>query len=84
VTLVTDPAITALAAINLFRYATIPTAKTLASYATTFVAIILPSYATICLTNPRFEINDLKLMIWNLRLLMITNAYQPRFEISDY
>ena len=23
-------------------------------------------------------------MIWNPRLLMITNAYQPRFEISDY
>ena len=22
-------------------------------------------------------------MIWNPRLLMITNAYQPRFEISD-
>jgi len=40
--------------------------------------------ASICLTNPRFEINDLKSMIWNPRLLMITNAYQPRFEISDY
>ena len=40
--------------------------------------------ASICLTNPRFEINDLKSMIWNSRLLMITNAYQPRFEISDY
>jgi hypothetical protein len=40
--------------------------------------------ASICLTNPRFEINDLKSMIWNLCLLMITNAYQPRFEISDY
>ena len=39
--------------------------------------------ASICLTNPRFEINDLKSMIWNPRLLMITNAYQPRFEISD-
>ena len=30
--------------------------------------------ASICLTNPRFEINDLKSMIWNPRLLMITNA----------
>ena len=40
--------------------------------------------ASICLTNPCFEINDLKSMIWNPRLLMITNAYQPRFEISDY
>jgi hypothetical protein len=40
--------------------------------------------ASIYLTNPRFEINDLKSMIWNLRLLVITNAYQPRFEISDY
>ena len=38
--------------------------------------------ASICLTNPRFEINDLKSMIWNPRLLMITNAYQPHFEIS--
>jgi hypothetical protein len=46
-TLVTDPAITALAAINLFRYATIPTTKALASYATTSVATILASYATI-------------------------------------
>ena len=40
--------------------------------------------ASIYLTNPCFEINDLKSMIWNPRLLMITNAYQPRFEISDY
>jgi hypothetical protein len=40
--------------------------------------------ASICLTNPHFEINDLKSMIWNPCLLMITNAYQPRFEISDY
>ena len=44
---------------------------------------VLPE-ASICLTNPHFEINDLKSMIWNPRLLMITNAYQPRFEISDY
>ena len=44
---------------------------------------VLPE-ASICLTNPRFEINDLKSMIWNSRLLIITNAYQPRFEISDY
>jgi hypothetical protein len=51
VTLVTDPAITALAAINLFRYATIPTTKTLASYTTTSVAIILASYATISITT---------------------------------
>jgi hypothetical protein len=40
--------------------------------------------ASIFLTNSRFKINDLKLMIWNLHLLMITNAYQPCFEISDY
>jgi hypothetical protein len=50
-TLVTDPAITALAAINLFRYATIPTTKALASYAITSVAIILASYATISITT---------------------------------
>ena len=43
---------------------------------------VLPE-ASICLTNPRFEINDLKSMIWNPRLLMITNTYQPCFEISD-
>ena len=49
-TLVTDPAITTLAAINPFRYATIPTTKTLASYVTTPVAIILASYATISIT----------------------------------
>jgi hypothetical protein len=47
VTLVTDPAITALAAINPFRYATIPTMEALASYANTSVATILASYATI-------------------------------------
>ena len=40
-TLVTDPVITALAAINPFRYATIPTTKALASYATTSVTIIV-------------------------------------------
>ena len=51
VTLVTDPAITTLAAINPFRYATIPTTKALASYATTFVATILASYATISITT---------------------------------
>jgi hypothetical protein len=50
-TLITDPAITALTAINLFRYATIPTTKALASYATTSVAIILASYATISITT---------------------------------
>ena len=50
-TLVTDPAITTLAAINPFRYATIPTTKALASYATTSVAIILASYATISITT---------------------------------
>ena len=49
--LVTDPAITALAAINPFRYATIPTTKALASYVTTFVATILASYATISITT---------------------------------
>ena len=48
---VTDPAITALAAINPFRYATIPITKALASYATTSVAIILASYATISITT---------------------------------
>ena len=51
VTLVTDPVITALAAINPFRYATIPTTKALASYATTSVTIILASYATISITT---------------------------------
>ena len=50
-TLVTDPTITALATINLFHYATIPTTKALASYATTSVAIILASYATIFITT---------------------------------
>ena len=50
-TLVTDPAITALAAINPFRYATIPTTKALASYATTSVATILASYTTISITT---------------------------------
>jgi hypothetical protein len=51
VTFVTDPAITALAAINPFRYTTIPAMKALASYATTSVAIILASYATISITT---------------------------------
>ena len=50
-TLVTDPAITALAAINPFRYATIPTTKALASYVTTSVAIILASYAITSITT---------------------------------
>jgi hypothetical protein len=50
-TLVTDPAITALAAINPFRYVTIPTTKALASYVTTSVATILASYATISITT---------------------------------
>ena len=49
-TLITDPAITTLAAINLFCYATIPTTKALASYATTSVATILASYAIISIT----------------------------------
>jgi hypothetical protein len=40
--------------------------------------------ASIYLTNPCFEINDLKSMIWNSCLLMIINAYQPCSEISDY
>jgi hypothetical protein len=40
--------------------------------------------ASICFTNPRFKINDLKSMIWNLYLLMITNAYQSHLDISDY
>jgi hypothetical protein len=51
VILVTDPAITALAAINPFRYATIPITKALASYATTSVATILSCYATISITT---------------------------------
>ena len=50
-TLVTSPVITTLAAINPFRYATIPTTKALANYATTSVAIILASYATISITT---------------------------------
>jgi hypothetical protein len=49
--LVTDPAITTLAAINPFRYATIPTTKALASYVTTSVTIILASYVTISITT---------------------------------
>jgi hypothetical protein len=51
VTLVTNPTITALAAINPFRYAIIPTMKVLASYATTSVTIILASYTTIFITT---------------------------------
>ena len=50
-TLVTDPAITALAAINLFRYAMISTMKALASYATTSVTTIVASYRTISITT---------------------------------
>ena len=50
-TLITNPAITALAAINLFHYTTIPTTKALASYVTTSVAIILASYAAISITT---------------------------------
>ena len=50
-TLVTDPAITTLAAINPVRHVTIPTAKALASYATTSVTIILASYVTISITT---------------------------------
>ena len=53
VTLVTNPTITALAAINLFRYVTIPTTKALASYATTSVATILASYVIIRLATVR-------------------------------
>src|SRR5580692_1750731 len=33
------------------------------------------SEASICLTNPCFEINNLKSMIWNPCLLIITNTY---------
>jgi hypothetical protein len=51
VTLVTDPTITALAVINPFCYATIPTTKALASYATTSVVTILASYVTISITT---------------------------------
>ena len=50
-TLVTDLTITALAAINPFRYATIPTMKALVSYATISVATILASYVTISITT---------------------------------
>ena len=50
-TLVIDPAITALAAINPFRYVTIPITKALASFVTTSVATILASYATISITT---------------------------------
>ena len=38
--------------------------------------------ASICLTNPCFEINHLKLMIWNLRLLMITTV--PEYRTVGY
>jgi hypothetical protein len=51
VTLVTNPAITALAAINPFCYATILIVKILASYVTTSVATILASYVTISITT---------------------------------
>ena len=51
VTLVTNPAITTLAAINPVHHATIPTTKALASYATTSVATILASYATISIAT---------------------------------
>ena len=47
VTPVTNPTITALAAINPVCYATTSTTIALAGYATTSVAIILASYATI-------------------------------------
>jgi len=56
---VTDPAITALTAINPVRHATTPTTMALASYATTSVATILASYTTISIaiiatdTQPR-------------------------------
>ena len=50
-TLVTDPAITTLAAINPVCYATIPTTKALASYATTSVTTILASYVTISIAT---------------------------------
>jgi hypothetical protein len=40
--------------------------------------------ASICFTNSHFEIIDLKLMIWNPCLLMITNTYQSYFEINNY
>jgi hypothetical protein len=51
VTLVTDPAITALTTINPVCHTIIPTAKALASYVTTSVATILPGYATISITT---------------------------------
>ena len=44
---VTDPAITALAAINPVRHATTSTIMGLASYATNSIVTILASYATI-------------------------------------
>ena len=44
---VTDPAITALTAINPVRYATTSTTMALAGYATTSVTTILANYATI-------------------------------------
>ena len=50
-TLVTNPAITTLAAINPVRHATIPTAKALASYVTISVAIILASCAIISIAT---------------------------------
>jgi hypothetical protein len=46
-TLVTSPAIIALAAINLIHHTTAPTVKALANYVTTSVTTILTSYATI-------------------------------------
>ena len=56
---VTDPAITALTAINPVRHTTTSITMALASYATTSVATILASYATISIaiivtdTQPR-------------------------------
>ena len=65
-TLITDPAITTLAAINLFRYATIPTTKALASYATTSVATILASYTVKTATEVGVRaIQDHKVIEWN-------------------
>jgi hypothetical protein len=74
-TLVTDPAITALAAINPSRYATIPTAKALASYATTSVAIILVSY--ICNSGTSEK-------LWRQRLASFAGFARKSLAISPH
>ena len=64
VTLVTDPAITAIAAINPFRYATIPTTKALASYVTVTGLWLTRGVKTATEVGVR-AIQDHKVIEWN-------------------